>query len=273
MAFAALIRADGYRFHAGVLPFFGRLRKAGQACQARSTGRVGALKKLLSPCNNGSAKVRAPRGAAEGLGRPTGPLGGGQGGPSVAKRWRIRHKLLLGLGLVLAAFALEQAGAVWGLTSYMSTMNILDSKFAENVCAVELKRAIEALLEKPDGSLTFDDEDARLRSRIATARVKLSAYETQLNDTINRGREFNRAVDEKAHIEAMNLVFGQLDKGIAKAKEATLLVDGDTKRLGDHPNVLAPRFVSKTWQKNSAKSSASTFIDTSPTPRRITIAA
>lgn len=158
----------------------------------------------------------------------------------MAKRWRIRHKLLLGLGLVLSTFALVLAGAVHGLTSYMSTMNIFDSKFAENVCAEELKRSITSLREPADGTLSLDEEDARLRARMGVAREKLAAYELQLNDTIERGRETNMGVEEKARIEAMNLVFAQIEKGIAKAKEATLVLEGESKRLGDHPNVAGP---------------------------------
>src|SRR5215469_3572653 len=39
----------------------------------------------------------------------------GQGGRGVAGHWRIRHKLILGLGLVVAIMALQLAGTLKGL--------------------------------------------------------------------------------------------------------------------------------------------------------------
>src|SRR5207237_336786 len=41
--------------------------------------------------------------------------GRGHGGPGVAFRWRIRHKLMLGLGLVIGVMALLLAGTLYGL--------------------------------------------------------------------------------------------------------------------------------------------------------------
>src|SRR5947209_2977836 len=81
---------------------------------------------------------------------------------AMARRWRIRYKLLLGLGLVLAAFALMLTGTVQGLLSYMATMQLMDSKLAELDDAEEFKRAITQLVNPSEVPGTIDDEEARL---------------------------------------------------------------------------------------------------------------
>ena len=67
----------------------------------------------------------------------------------MAFRWRIRHKLILGLGLVVAITALLLAGTFKGLTSYVATMKTMGSKLAELQKAYELKNAVQSLAAKP----------------------------------------------------------------------------------------------------------------------------
>jgi two-component system NtrC family sensor kinase len=169
--------------------------------------------------------------------RPRGPLGGGQGGPSVAKRWRIRHKLLLGLGLVLCSFALVLAGAVHGLTSYMDTMKTLDCKYSENVLEKEFKQSARNLLGTIDGGASLDEEETQLRTRLTICRSNLAAYETQLDDTISRGRDPDMGVHEKTLIKDINAAFTQFEQGIATAKKPTIVHESDAKRIVDEPAV------------------------------------
>src|SRR5258708_35369079 len=69
----------------------------------------------------------------------------GQGGTDVGCAWRIRHKLILGLGLVVAIIALLLVGTYKGLASYMSTTKTMQSKLLELTKAYDLKSAIAAL--------------------------------------------------------------------------------------------------------------------------------
>src|SRR5438874_4246188 len=64
----------------------------------------------------------------------------------VASRWRIRHKLMLGLGLVVAIMALLLCGTSRGLWSYYDTTNRIRAKLAEKEAADELKGAIARLV-------------------------------------------------------------------------------------------------------------------------------
>jgi len=89
----------------------------------------------------------------------------------VAQRWRIRHKLLLGLGLVLGAFALMLTGTVQSLTSYMETMKVLDNKLAEKDEAEAFQEAVKYLFDLPP-TFNIDDEEVQLRQRMANAQSR-----------------------------------------------------------------------------------------------------
>jgi signal transduction histidine kinase len=157
----------------------------------------------------------------------------------VAKRWRIKHKLLLCLGLVLSSFALVLAGAVQGLTSYMDTMKLFDSKYAENVCEKEFKQSARNLLIPADGAASVDEEESRLKAQVAASREKLAAYEKQLDDTIARDRDPNMGVTEKALIQEINAAFIQFEQGIVAAKKPTIIHEADAKRIVDEPAIQA----------------------------------
>ena len=63
----------------------------------------------------------------------------------VARPWRIRHKLMLGLGLVVGIIALLLAGTFFGLLSYMAAMKTMTAKLAELHKVDELKEKMDKL--------------------------------------------------------------------------------------------------------------------------------
>ena len=72
----------------------------------------------------------------------------------MARQWRLRSKLLLGLALVVASVGLLVAGTVLGLTSYVGTMNTTDSKVAELSLLDQLKAEINARFSVRNSSIT-----------------------------------------------------------------------------------------------------------------------
>ena len=46
-------------------------------------------------------------------------------------RWRIRHKLLLGLGVVVGIMAILLTGCLQGLAAFTATVKTADSKLVE----------------------------------------------------------------------------------------------------------------------------------------------
>jgi signal transduction histidine kinase len=109
----------------------------------------------------------------------------------VAFRWRIRHKLILGLGLVVAITVLLLAGTFKGLASYMATMKTISSKLAELQKAYELKNAVQALAAKPEPQLAtpFPEQKDDLKKKLKTVLTALEDYDAQLQDTLHRGRD------------------------------------------------------------------------------------
>ena len=157
----------------------------------------------------------------------------------MAKRWRIRHKLLLGLGLVLGTIGLLLTGTVQGLLSHVQTMRLFDSKLAELDDAEEFQRAVGLLRARMEAPTTIDEEEAILRQRMEFAREKVAAYERRLDDSIERGRDSDRGAHEKARLMSVQTAFAQFDKGLSTNKHPTLVGEGDSKRLFDEPLVVA----------------------------------
>src|SRR5262245_41997252 len=92
--------------------------------------------------------------------RVTGLRPAGQGGRGVAGRWRIRHKLMLGLGLVVGVLALLLAGTLKGLASYRATTRSMDSKIDELKEAQLLKVILTDLAAPPAPGVTpWEEKD------------------------------------------------------------------------------------------------------------------
>jgi two-component system, NtrC family, sensor kinase len=109
----------------------------------------------------------------------------------VASRWRIRHKLALGLGLVVGIMALLLSGTLRGLWSYYLTTNSIRSKLAEKDAAEEFRSAV-ADLTAPDtikGLVRKPENFQRLPGEVKKVRDTLDAYQEKLEDTLGHTRD------------------------------------------------------------------------------------
>jgi two-component system NtrC family sensor kinase len=127
----------------------------------------------------------------------------------VAYQWRIRHKLLLGLGLVEGLMGLLLAGTLIGLLSYHWTMKSMDSKFRELNAAEALKETVSSLASRAPAQ-----EPDELEKEIIQARQRLDAYKEQLNDTLKRGRDRNGGDYEMLSVKALQECFDGLQAEI-----------------------------------------------------------
>src|SRR3954447_21915074 len=93
----------------------------------------------------GYRRSAAGMGCPPGRGRAPSAPSSRQGGPGVARRWRIRHKLMLGLATAIAILAMLLAGTLNGLWSYYITVKSIESKLKELDKAEDLKEAISKL--------------------------------------------------------------------------------------------------------------------------------
>jgi signal transduction histidine kinase len=111
---------------------------------------------------------------------------------AVARRWRIRHKLTLGLALVVGIMAFLLGGTLLGLLSYRSTMKSIDSKLSELKAAQALRDAAAEITDAVEGQNAGD-----LEEKIVKAREHLESYREQLGDTLVHHRDLDGGYDEK----------------------------------------------------------------------------
>jgi len=151
----------------------------------------------------------------------------------VACAWRIRHKLILGLGLVVAIIALLLVGTYKGLASYMATTKTMESKLSELDKAYDLKRAIADLAasNKPadqgDGEGNENRADLGIHNtpsalnefvgKVNPTKAALAAYEKQLLDTLDRHRDPNYGYELSQIVNSLKTDFKKLDQCIQNA--------------------------------------------------------
>jgi two-component system, NtrC family, sensor kinase len=122
----------------------------------------------------------------------------------VARRWRLRNKLLLGLGLVVCCVGALIAGTAYGLSSYMGTMKTTDSKLAELLTLDQLKPDAAAILSDPatppakpnpaDSAIELNTdartgEVRRARQKLEQAKSVFTHYKGLFEETVRRHRD------------------------------------------------------------------------------------
>jgi two-component system NtrC family sensor kinase len=147
----------------------------------------------------------------------------------VAYQWRIRHKLLLGLGLVEGLMGLLLAGTLIGLLSYHWTMKSMSSKLSELTAAEKLKETVSHLDHLDP--IKVEQRD-RLKDGIIQGQQDLDAYAEKLNDTIRRGRDRTDGFHERQLIEALHTCLENLLAEVKKVPE------GDAGLAGNYDGAL-----------------------------------
>jgi two-component system, NtrC family, sensor kinase len=120
----------------------------------------------------------------------------------VARRWRLRNKLLLGLGLVVGCVAALAAGTAYGLSSYMTTMKTTDSKLDELLTLDQLKPDAAGIISEPTAAKSSADnatdlmpvdsrtsEVRRARQRLDHAKTVFDHYKALFEETVRRNRD------------------------------------------------------------------------------------
>lgn len=155
----------------------------------------------------------------------------------MAWRWRIRHKLMLGLGLVVCILALVVVGTFLGLASYRSTTKIIDSRLVELAAVSGLKEALNNLFIPVDEA---NDEVAHLKAGIAKARVSLDSYRAKLEETVRRNRDPEDGDNENGLAQAIEVELAKLELAINEKRKPGVVAMGGTMHLRDHPAIDAP---------------------------------
>jgi two-component system NtrC family sensor kinase len=151
----------------------------------------------------------------------------------VPSRWRIRHKLLLGVALVVAVMALLLGGTLRGLWSYYVTTNSIRAKLHELVAVEELKAAVTELVRR-ERVPSLLKEPEQLRAAVKKVQSTLDAYDQQLDETLANGRAPHLGIYEKEQIECLRNDLAAFQKA-AEARTAVPRVKGN----GGNPEVDA----------------------------------
>ncbi len=157
----------------------------------------------------------------------------------MACQWRIRHKLVLGLGLVVGIMGLLLAGTLKGLLSYSSTTKSVDSKLAELNKAEAFRQVVAEFANRPDFRMGTDDGLAWLQDKIDAAEASLTAYVDRLRDTVTRRRDPDKGFMETDLTGELHLTLRRLKVAAAKAYDLPRMMAND--RLGaflDDPVVV-----------------------------------
>jgi signal transduction histidine kinase len=152
----------------------------------------------------------------------------------VASQWRIRHKLILGLGLVVAIMALQLAGTLKGLMSYRTTMGTIDGKWVELDKVGNLREAINLLRQYSASSRT---EAAEFKDKLLHARGALAAYQNELEEITQRNHDEEKAYKQAEWVPAIEGLLAQLNKAVKEEVEKGNIDDGPTPKLSERPEI------------------------------------
>jgi len=131
----------------------------------------------------------------------------------VGGKWRFRHKLMLGLGLVVAIMGLLLAGTLKGLASYRATMRAIDSRLEELQECDKIRSTVKFLAPRGD----LQDPLAGIKDRLAEARAALRGYHAKLQETIDTGRNPDNSFKEMEQAKALEQGFKRLDVAVERA--------------------------------------------------------
>lgn len=155
----------------------------------------------------------------------------------MACKWRIRHKLMVGLGLVVSILALQLAGTLKGLLSYGGTMKSIDSKLTELHEAGEFKARVNALLLLRWERAALGQQLEEFREKVHRAQAALTKYEEKLRETLERRRDPDKGIMEQELLAALHGHFTDLEAALQEIVRAPRMHSGQSPMLLDEPRV------------------------------------
>ena len=136
----------------------------------------------------------------------------------MAFRWRIRHKLTLGLGLVIGIIALLLAGTVYGLQKFRVTLKSINNKHAELAEAetfIEKVSGLKAAMGTRGGNL---DEMANLNNALEGAKTALNQYDVRLQRTVSQEWNPNHNENEGPLVVILKRSLSELERAVEEAR-------------------------------------------------------
>lgn len=150
----------------------------------------------------------------------------------MARPWRLRHKLVLGLGLVTASIGLLLAGALFGLSSYVEAGRVTEDKLHSIKVLAILRDHVHRIASADGGSQNPDKERDHILTELRHARDTLTYYQGRRGKTPAPPAEDD---DEGYHLTKLERLFADLE-AVVRTPPPGVAVRG-TGRVLDEPTV------------------------------------
>lgn len=164
----------------------------------------------------------------------------------MARPWRLRHKLVLGLALVVGSVALLLGGALFGLSSYLETMQTTRRKLDRMQIVVQLRDHIQRITfagqgpRGADAGSQFDHERDQVRDAIKATRLTVKAHADTLQAEVDR-IDPDDSEDEARLLERLDESLTQMQEAVERAAPHRFISPADARpidaRLLDDPEV------------------------------------
>lgn len=155
----------------------------------------------------------------------------------MAGNWRIRHKLMLGVALVMVVMALLVTGTLKGVFSFKAQMRTFDNMLGptgELYEAESLRTQIASLLAPPP---SLAQQYIHLTDHLHKARAALDKFNAKLQENVDDGREPEYRNSERALVRALHEHFSQMEKCLNDAQQPHQI----DARAPDADDLLAER--------------------------------
>ena len=136
--------------------------------------------------------------------------------------WRIRHKLMLGIALVVGIMAFLVVGSLKGLSTYRDTMRLISDKMAESKEAYDLRASIDVLANQK--------KLEELIVKLPKVRDDLNDYRKRLQATLDGKRDPDGGYKELEWVKALDDQLGKLDKAVEEHLGPRLIRDDDESK-------------------------------------------
>lgn len=159
----------------------------------------------------------------------------------MARPMRLRHKLSLGLALLVGSIALLAGGVGLAYASYQDTGRSTKRKLDEIGWIIELRDAIQKVSASPSHQPTADEEIQTIRARLDDVR-RQKAYIRKELVTFSRPRKLDpdNCEEELARLDTMDAAFDRLLGAVEAAGVGIVPPSVARQRIIDRPDVRAP---------------------------------
>lgn len=146
----------------------------------------------------------------------------------MAGNWRIRHKLMLSMALMVSVLAFLLVGTLKGLSSYRTTWRTFGSKMDELVEADNLRNAIKALGEP---SVNLQNQINEILDKTTLAQEALTRCTNKLQENVAYHQDPRYGFEEMEQLKAIEENLTRLKKELNEATRPKVV------QLGEDPTL------------------------------------